>query len=232
MKKRKWLILAKSIIFLLLLSILIFGIFIASKNIEPLTDLAHLSGNISKLEPRAVSIEGVKIYTQPNDSTCGIATISTVVSYLKGEEVPPEELLLKHSLPEKGGMDYNGFLKYLTLELPEFEIEYAGGLDDSELIEAIHKQLAGKIPVPVFLGSPSPYNEPFYDFHASVVTGIDLERNRVYIANVYGYEEKISILEFLNRMSYREIDKYPFMQKLIIKMELIDNNSIFLIKIK
>jgi hypothetical protein len=230
MKKKKWLILVNSIIFLLLLGIMVFGIIIVSKNIEPLTDLTHLSDNICNLEPRKVSIEGVKIYTQPGDSTCGIATISTVVSYLKGEEVSPEELLIKHSLQEKGGMGYDGFLKYLSSELPEFEIEYAGGLDDSELIEAIHNQLAGNIPVPVFLGSPNLYNEPFYDFHASVITGIDLERNRVNIANVYGYEEEISLLEFLNRMSYREIDKYPFMQKLIIKMELIDNNSIFFIK--
>jgi hypothetical protein len=230
MKKKKWLILAKSIIFLLLLSILIFGIFIVSKRIEPLTDLTHLSGDINKLEPRLVCIEGVKIYTQPDDSTCGITAISTVVSYLKGGEVSPEELIIKYSIPEKGGMNYDGFLKYLTLELPEYKIEYAGGLDDSELIKAIHEQLVRNIPVPVFLGSLNPYNEPFYDFHASVVTGIDLEKNRVNIANAYGYEEVIPLLEFLNRMSYREIDKYPFMQKLIIKMELIDNNSIFYIK--
>lgn len=232
MKRKKWLIFIVTAVSLLILVILVFIIFIASKSIEPLTDLTHLSGNISKLEPRAVSVEGVKIYNQPSDSTCGIAAISTVVTHLKGEEVFPEELIVKYSIPEKGGMDYEGFLKYLSLELPEYEIEYAGGLDDSELIEAIHKQLTGNIPVPVFLGSPNPYNEPFYDFHASVITGIDLERNRVYIANAYGFEEEISILEFLNRMSYREIDRYPFMQKLIIKMELIDNNSIFLIKTK
>jgi len=80
MKKKKWLILVNSIIFLLLLGIMIFGIIIVSKNIEPLTDLTHLSDSICNLEPRKVSIEGVKIYTRPVDSTCGIATISTVIT--------------------------------------------------------------------------------------------------------------------------------------------------------
>ena len=65
-----------------------------------------------------------------------------------------------------------------------------------------------------------------------MVTGIDLEKKQVNIANVYGYEEQISIVEFLNRMSYREIEKYPFMQRMIIKMGLIDTNSVFLIKKK
>jgi hypothetical protein len=65
-----------------------------------------------------------------------------------------------------------------------------------------------------------------------LVTGIDLEKKQVNIANVYGYEEQISIVEFLNRMSYREIEKYPFMQRMIIKMGLIDTNSVFLIKKK
>lgn len=146
--------------------------------------------------------------------------------------MPPEKLLEKYDLPEKGGMNYDQFLKYLSLELPEYEIKYINGLDDFELIKAIHEQLARNIPVPVFFGSLNPYNEPFYEFHASVITGIDLEKKQVNIANVYGYEEQISLMEFLNRMSYREIEKYPFMQRMIIKMGLIDTNSVFLIKKK
>ncbi len=64
------------------------------------------------------------------------------------------------------------------------------------------------------------------------MTGINLEEKQVDIANVYGYEERIPIIDFLNRMSYSEIDKYPLMQRIIIKLELIDTNSVFLIKKK
>lgn len=226
--RKKWII-PFLIILLLFLSIFIFGIFIICRNINPFVDLAHLSGDISMFEPQVVIMDRVKVFTQPNDSTCGIATVSTVISYLREEELPPEKLLEKYDLSEKEGMNYDQFLKYLSLELPEYEIEYINGLDDFELIGVIHKQLVKNIPVPVFFGSPNPYNEPFYDFHASVVTGIDLGKQQVNIANVYGYEEQISLVKFLNRMSYRETEEYPFIQRILIKMGFIDKNSVFLI---
>jgi hypothetical protein len=232
MKRKKWFIPIISIITFLFLSIIAFGLFIINKNIEPFTDLTHLSGDISKFEPRVVDIDGVKIYKQPDKTTCGIATISTIASYSRGEELPPEKLIGKYDLQENGGMDYEQFLKYLSLELPEYEIEYINGLDDFELIKTIHEQLERNIPLPVFFGSLNPYNEPFYNFHASVVTGIDLEKKQINIANVYGYEEQIHLVEFLNRMSYRETEKYPFIQRIIIKMGLIDTNSVFLIEKK
>jgi hypothetical protein len=232
LKKKKYLFAITLPVSLLLLVIIVFGILITCKHIEPVSDLKHLSGDIDTLEPGAVFIEEVNIYTQPDDSTCGIATLSTVVSYLKGEEIFPEELASKYDIPKKGGINYDRFLNYLSLELPEYEIKYSSELNDFELIKAIHQQLAEGIPVPVFFGSPNPYNQPFYDFHASVVTGINLEEKQVDIANVYGYKERISIVNFLNRMSYSEIDKYPFMQRIIIKLELIDTNSVFLIKKK
>jgi len=232
LKKKKCLFAIILPISLLLLIIIVFGTLITCKHIEPVGDLRHLSGDIDTLEPGVVFIEGLEIYTQPDDLTCGIATLSTVVSYLTEEEIFPEDLASKYNIPEKGGMNYDQFLNYLSLELPEYEIKYSSGLNDFELIKAVHHQLTDGMPVPVFFGSPNPYNKPFYDFHASVVTGINLEEGQVDIANVYGYKERISIVDFLNRMSYREIDKYPFMQKIIIKLELVDTNSIFLIKKK
>jgi len=232
LKKKKILAAIISIIALLLLIFTTFSVFIIFKHIEPIADLRHLSGDTEILKPGKLFIEGVNIHSQPDNSTCGIATLSTFVSYIKKEEVTPKELASKYDIPENGGMDYGLFLNYLTLELQEYEIEYSNGLNDYDLISAIHNQLSEGIPVPVFFGSPNPYNEPFYDFHASLVTGIDLEKGYVYIANVYGYEERIPLIDFLNRMSYREIDRYPFIQRIIIKLELIDTNSIFLIKKK
>jgi len=232
LKRKNFLFSIISLISLLLLIIIVFSVVITCKQINPIADLSHLQGDTDILETGAVLIEGVGIYFQPGDSTCGIAALSTTVSYLKGKEIPPEELIIKYNIPKNGAMNYNQFLKYLSMELQGYEIEYSNELSDYELISAIHNQLLDSIPVPIFFGSPNPYNEPFYDFHASVVTGIDLEKKKVYIANVYGCKEEISIVEFLNRMSYREIDRYPFIQRIIIKLELIDTNSIFLIKEK
>jgi hypothetical protein len=51
-------------------------------------------------------------------------------------------------------MNYERFLNYLSLELPEYEIKYSNELNDFELIKAIHQQLADGMPVPVFLDHP------------------------------------------------------------------------------
>lgn len=78
------------------------------------------------------------------------------------------------------------FISLLTEELPGYKVTYQYGQSDVELIKAIHMQLKNGIPVPVFFGAENPYNKPYKDFHASVVTGMDLEKKTIGILNVYG----------------------------------------------
>ena len=85
------------------------------------------------------------------------------------------------------------------------------------MIKDIHASLNSQNPVVIFFGAPNPDNKPYYDFHGSVIYGINLDSETITIANVYGYNEEISLVDFLNRMSYAEISKYPFFQKISIK---------------
>lgn len=86
------------------------------------------------------------------------------------------------------------FVELLTAELPDYQVTYQHDQSDAELIKAIHGQLKQGLPVPIFLGAENAFNKPHYDFHASVVTGLDLANGKVDIANVYGYEEHISLV--------------------------------------
>lgn len=203
-----------------------FVVFAVTGNGEMET-LATVLPDLDGLSPRSVRIEGVKLIAQPDAFTCGITAIATTVSYLTGVDVTPQSLIDKYSLG--GGMKSEQFRDLLSKELPNLSVLYAGGMDDSTLLSTIHGQLTQGFPVPVFFGAENPYNKPWYDFHASVVTGMDLDQQKVFIANAYGYAEEISLLEFLNRMSYRGGSKYPFVQRAVTRLGLMDKNAVVLI---
>ena len=191
---------------------------------RPVKSTEQLIEQLQALNPRVVSVEGVPIYEQPDAYTCGITTVSAVASYLRQEDVPPASLIEKYGI--KGGMNEYKFYEILAKELRGFQVRFMNDLSDTELINAVHESLKNGFPVPVFLGSANPYNKPFNDFHASVVTGMNLNTLQVQIANVYGYEEQISLNEFLNRMAYRG-PNYPLVQKVVLRLGLMPENLIF-----
>lgn len=191
---------------------------------RPVKSTEQLNGQLKALNPRVVSVEGVPLYEQPDAFTCGITTVSAVASYLKQEDVPPASLIEKYGI--KGGMNEYKFYEILQRELPGFQVKFMNDLSDTELVDAIHESLKNGFPVPVFLGSANPYNKPYNDFHASVVTGMDLDTLQVQIANAYGYEEQIPFSEFLNRMAYRG-PNYPLVQKVVLRLGLMPENLMF-----
>jgi hypothetical protein len=58
---------------------------------------------------------------------------------------------------------------------------------------------------------------------------MDIEKQEVHIQNVYGFEEQISLAEFLNRMSYRDTKNYPLVQRAVLKLGLMKKNAVILI---
>ncbi len=60
--------------------------------------------------------------------------------------------------------------------------------------------------------------------------GIDLADQTITISNAYGYSEKITLLEFQNRMLYTDINQYPGNLRNVIEKGEIDKNAILIIK--
>lgn len=189
-----------------------------------LQDASHIRAEVASLSPQAVKVDGVKLQKQPDGFTCAATTVSVVVAFCTGKDMTTA--ILQEKYGPRAGNKTEEFVDMLTRELPDYAAAYRSGLSDGDLVKAIHQQLTSGTPVPVFFGAENPYNKPLYDFHASVVTGIDLAEQRVDIANVYGYEEHISLAEFLNRMSYRGARNYPMVQRVVAKLGLQKKNAI------
>jgi hypothetical protein len=185
--------------------------------------LSAVQPQLDALSPQSVKVENVHQYTQPDAFTCGITTIAITSSFLNNADIPPQSLITKYSLGS--GMKTEAFVDLLSKELPGYAVKYARVANDFELIKDIHTELAAGIPVPVFFGAENPYNKPWYDFHASVVVGLDLQKQQVDIVNAYGYMENITLTDFLDRMAYRNGSKYPFVQRAVAKLGLMDKNA-------
>jgi len=192
------------------------------------TNTDELSEMIKTLQPRNIELSGISIKTQPNAYTCGITTVTVVSNYFNGTDFEVNDLIKKYDA--SNGSAVSDMKKWLTGELPENIIVHKANETNEEMIKNIHASLNDNNPVVIFFGSPNPYDKPYYDFHGSVVYGIDLDNQTITIANSYGYREETSFVDFLNRMSYTEIDNYPTVQQFQIKRNRQDRNTYFLIK--
>lgn len=215
----------KIITLIVLAVIIISGAFVAFVLIDsrPVKIDTGLDNALSELIPPIVNVNGASEFTQPDAFTGAVTTISVVESYIYAQDITPQALIEKYNL--SADMQTDQFIRILSEELPDYSVTSKPNQSQFELISGIHDQLMRGIPVPVFFGAANPYNEPYYDFHASVVTGVNLGANEITVQNVYGYVEKITLQEFLNRMAYRPTGNYPFIQKAVIKLGLNGKNT-------
>ena len=212
MKKKGLLIIVST----LLLVSLLFAILILRPNPAIYENTDGISGVINSLQPRAIELDSITIKAQPESSTlCGITTVTVMSNYYNNTDLEPGDLIEKYNVKTTGGSSGDDMIRWLQGELPGRNINFKANGTDEEMIRDIHTSLKNDNPVVVFFGAPNPYNEPYYDSHGSVVYGIDLDRQTVTIANSYGYREEISLVEFLNRMSFTERDKYTSSQRFL-----------------
>jgi hypothetical protein len=172
--------------------------------------------------PQKAALDNFNVLAQPDGSSCGITTISMLKAFLTGQSVGLTALIEKYLLT--GGITAAQFTDLLSLELPDYEVGYRSNLSTAQLIVEIHGQLIKGVPVPVFFGAPDMYNKPWYNFHASVVTAIDLDAQTVGVANAYGYAETLPLDEFLDRMRYGDPSRYPVEQRTALELGLVDVN--------
>jgi len=190
-------------------------------------NIDELSDVIKTLQPRAIELNDIAIKTQPDAYTCGITTVTVMSNYCNGTDYEVSDLINKYNA--SNGSTVNDIKKWLKGELPEKSIVYESNGSNESMMRNIHDSLSNNHPVAILFGSPNPYNKPYYDFHGSVVYGMNLDSQTITIANSYGYREETSLVDFLNRMLYTELDKYPSVQQFQIRRNRMDRNAYFLI---
>jgi len=188
----------------------------------------ELSDVIKTLQPRVIELNDIVIKIQPDAYTCGITTITVISNYCNNTDYEVNDLINKYNA--SNGSTVNDMKKWLEGELPGKSIVYESNGSNESMMRNIHVSLSNNHPVAILFGSPNPYNKPYYDFHGSVVYGINLDSQTIVIANSYGYREETSLVDFLNRMLFTELDKYPSVQQFQIRRNRMDRNAYFLIQ--
>jgi len=208
---------------LLLASILLF-IFIPV-NVDIYTNTDGIADTIESLQPRVIELDNISVIKQPDSTTCGITAVTVMSNYYSHTKYEANDLITIYD--SKGTTDV---VELLQKELPGKTVAFKSNGTNEEMLRDIHASLSNDNPVVVYFGAPNPYNEPYYDSHGSVVYGINLDSETVTIANSYGYKEEISLVDFLNRMSFTERDKYTFGQTFIWKFTGVPKNQYILVE--
>jgi hypothetical protein len=190
------------------------------------TNTDEISETINNLQPRVLGLNNISVLAQPDATSCGITTVAVASNYFNNTSYTINDYIKKYAIGSSSGGNMTDWLQH---EMPNKTVTYKDGVTAGELIRDIHVSLSNGNPVVIMFGAENPYNEPYYDFHASVVYGLNLNNESIIIANSYGYSEEISLIDFLNKMSYTEISKYPLFQKISIRF-FQPKNAYFLVE--
>lgn len=169
-----------------------------------------------------VFVEGVEVITQ--DVSCGYAVIE-MFSTWSGHSVTEESLYDEYGkvITSTG----EAFCDEMNKQFPEFNTTIHKYMKNSELIDAVYNCLANGKPVPFEWAAL--YGEE-WTLHYSLVTGMDIPNDKVYVANPYGYNEEISVEEFLNRTSFEAFEGMPWYFKMGFAVGMFEKNTVFIVE--
>ena len=97
-------------------------------------------------------------------------------------------------------------------------------LKNDELLKEIYNSL--KKGNPVVIEWAAKYEEK-WTLHFSVVSGLDINYDKVTIYNPYGYIEEICLDEFISRISFSAYQKMPLFLKFGFALGAFRKNTIF-----
>ncbi|MCR4649837.1 MAG: C39 family peptidase, partial [Lachnospiraceae bacterium] len=153
--------------------------------------------------------------------SCGYAVIEMFGAW-SGHDVPEDKLYSEYGrvVTSTG----KSFAAEMNKQFPEYETSMHKYMKNSELIDAVYESLENGMPVPIEWAAL--YGD-VWTLHYSLITGMDIPNDKVYIANPYGYNEEISIEEFLLRTSYEAYENMPWFLKMGFAFGIFEKNTIF-----
>ena len=214
------------IIILIIIIILIGSVAIIFQNLNTKTGEILNDYNIvytnSKYE-KPIIINNVDVIKQ--NISCGYAVIEMFAKW-DGNEVITEKSLYNqyNSVVTSTG---DAFEEEMNKQFPNFKTTMYKYLKNTELIDKVYNSLNEGIPVP-FEWAAKYENE--WTLHYSLISGIDIKNDVITIANPYGYIEKITIKEFLDRTSFESYENMPLLFKLGFAFEIFEKNTVFIVE--
>ena len=166
-----------------------------------------------------VQVEGVEVITQ--DVSCGYAVIEMFSAWDDGD-------VTEESLYDEYGKVVTStgqsFCDEMNKQFPNYKTTMRKNLTDTELLRAVHSSLEAGVPVPFEWAAKSGDE---WTLHYSIVTGMDLEGDKVTVANPYGYVEELPVGEFLNRTSFEAYEDMPLFLSLGFAFGVFEKNTVF-----
>ena len=167
-----------------------------------------------------VSVDGVEVIKQ--DVSCGYAVIEMFGAW-SGHDITEESLYGEYGrvVTSTG----KSFCAEMNKQFPEYKTTMHKYMKNTELIDAVYDSLKRGVPVPFEWAAL--YGEDWTQ-HYSLITGMDIPIDKVYVANPYGYNEELSLEEFLDRTSFEAYEGMPWFFKMAFAFGIFEKNTIFI----
>lgn len=175
----------------------------------------------------AVYLEHFPLQRQRYANSCGPTTLSMVYSYLV-QPITEQEFAERFGLSlGRSGMLPATFHASLRRSLVGFDTAMDVNVRDSELLTAIYAQLQRGLPVPIYFATTNGWAPPAHDTHFSAVIGLRPQQRTVVIANAYGFQEELPVVDFLQAIKYRNFDDAPLAFRLGVLLGIINQNILY-----
>ena len=167
-----------------------------------------------------VSVDGVEVIKQ--DVSCGYAVIEMFSSW-NGSDITEKTLYDEYGkvVTSTG----KNFCAEMNKRFPQYTTSMHKYLTNTELIDMVYESLKNDVPVP-FEWAALCGDE--WTLHYSLITGIDVQGNKVTVANPYGYYENISLDEFLSRTRFDAYENMPLFLKFGFAFGIFEKNTVFI----
>ena len=218
--KRMMLILLVLIVLLLIVVLVAFGILNLRTN-KILDDYSKIYTNEKYNE--SIFIDNVTVFEQ--DISCGYAVIEMFAKWNNNLNITEKSLYDKYGkvVTSTG----KSFENEMNKQFPEYKTTMYKYLTNTELINKIYESLSSGMPVP--LEWAAKYNDE-WTLHYSLIIGIDIQNDKIIIANPYGYTEEITIKEFIDRTSFESYENMPIFLKLGFAFGIFEKNTLFIVE--
>ena len=172
-----------------------------------------------------VTVEGANYIKQ--DVSCGYAVIEMFAKWTGNNDITEKSLYDKYDkvVTSTG----KKFEEEMNKQFPEYKTTMYKYLKNTELIDKVYTSLSNGIPVPVEWAAKL---EGEWTLHYSLVTAMDIPNDKVTILNPYGYEENISLDEFVDRTSFYSYSNMPIYLRLGFAFGIFEKNTIYIIEKK
>lgn len=168
----------------------------------------------------AVSVKNIDVITQ--SVSCGYATLEMFSSW-NGKKITEENLYNQYGkvVTSTG----KSFCKEMNKQFPEYKTTMFSYLSNTELLDKVYNSLSNGIPVPFEWAAL--YGDE-WTLHYSLIVGMDVQKDKITVLNPYGYQEELTIKDFLYRTSFNAYEKLPLYLNLGFGFGLFEKNTIFI----